>query len=233
MRGLLSLLLVGCGAVTPAPVADAGHWWDDTLGHCLPQGVAPSTIGQVVNRINALPHPVSVACVVASLPRPLTLVATMSVFSAQPAIDDHNPRVFIFSNGLVMSVVPAGSGAQLLELGEQVTAGRTLKGEIPFPVKEVLLASVPYAQVLMGNSQTNCALCHRNESPHEAIDGGFVSVAFRPDPGSLMSIAALKAELKTCDPAVDRPRCELLVALVGLGPSTEGRFPSQFELFVQ
>lgn len=233
---MLAALFLGCGATKPIDVPrDAGHWWDPALGACIASQAAPAprTIWQVVERINALPHPVSVPCVIASLPRPLTLVATTSVFSAQPADGRRSPRVFLMSDHLIFSVVPDGAGAKLLEFGEVFTEGRTLKAELPFPVTGPLALDAPFAQVRSGPTQTNCALCHRAEAPHPSVDGGFVSTAFRPDPGNLVPLSELQQQLAGCDPAVERGRCELLVAVLGLGPTRPGSFAKTFELFIQ
>lgn len=228
------MLLAACGAPKEPPPPDAGHWWDATLGGCLDQsGPAPRTIGQVVERINGLPRPVSVACLVASLPRPLSVVAVASVTSAQPADGRRSPRVFLFTDQLVLSVVPAGIGKDLLEFGEIVAPGRTLKAELPFPVTAALPQSAPYTHVLSGPYQTNCALCHRAEVAHPTVDAGFVSAAFRPNPGELVPLSELQAEVAPCDPATERARCELLTALFAFGATAQGKFPAAFELFIQ
>ncbi len=225
------LAMIGCGTSRPA-TPDAGAWWDKALDGCLAQeGPAPRTIPQMIERINALPHPVSVACVVASLPRPLELVATTSEFSAQPANGRRSPRVFILYDRLILSVVPDGLGSNLLEFGEVVSPGRTLKGELPFPVTAPLGLEAPFTHVLMGPSRTTCGLCHRAEAPHPSIDAGFVSIAFRPNPINLVPIDELRPELAACNPSVERARCELLVALLGLGAAVQGHFPAEFEVF--
>ena len=142
--------------------------------------------------------------------------------------------MFLMIDQLILSVVPAGAGAKLLEFSELITApSRTLKGELPFPVTAALPLEAPFTHVLMGQSQTNCALCHRAESPHPSIDGGFVSAGFRPDPGNLVPLTELQAELGKCDPAAERERCLMLVALLGLGPVKQGAFSTKFELFIQ
>lgn len=228
------MTLSACGAPPPVVAADAGAWWDGALGSCLVQaGEPPRTISQMVERINALPRPVSVACVIAGLPRPLSVVASTSVFSAQPAEGRRSPRIFILNDALILSVVPEGTGAKLLEFGQVVTAGRTLKGELPFPVTGALAPTAPFTQVLMGTSQSNCGLCHRAESPHPTIADSFVSAAFKPDPGNLVPLSELRAEQRSCDPQTERPRCELLTALLAFGTVVDGKFPSQFELFIQ
>ena len=231
--GAALLILCGCGSPMHS-AADAGAWWDKALGGCLAQqGPAPRTIPQMVERINALPHPVSVACVVASLPRPLTLVASTSVFSAQPADGRQSPRVFLLFDKLILSVALAGPGAKLLEFGELMTPSRTLKGELEFPVTGPLALDAPFTRVRMGADQTNCALCHRGESPYPAIEGSFVSTAFRPEPGNLIPLSEFRQQLAICDPVIAPDRCALWVALLGLGPTQQGAFSTKFELFIQ
>lgn len=87
--------------------------------------------------------------------------------------------------------------------------------------------------MLSGPTQTSCSLCHRAESPHPSVDGGFVSTAFRPEPGNLVPLSELQQKLASCDAAAERERCELLVALVGLGATPSGSFSTKFELFIQ
>ncbi len=233
--GLLVLLAMGCGPIKQPPAGpfDAGSWFDQALKGCRAQGPTPRTIPQMVERLNGLPRPVSIACVIASLPRPLTVVASTSAFSAQPADGRRSPRIFILGDRLILSIVPAGPGAKLLEFGELITATRTLKGELKFPITAQVPMEAPFTQVMMGNFQTNCSLCHRAESPHPSIDGGFVSAAFRPDPGNLVPLAELRELNASCDPNAERERCEILMALLGLGTTIEGKFPSQFELFIK
>lgn len=233
----MSAVLVACAACSAppeVPVPDAGHWWDVALAGCLAQqGPHPRTVGQVVERIDALPRPVTIPCLVASLPRPLSVVATTSAFSAQPADGRRSPRVFLMGDPLILSIAISGAGKDLLEFAERTDPARTLKAEVGFPVTGAIVPDDAFARVRTGPSQTNCGLCHRAEAPHPTVDGGFVSAAFRPNPGELVPLAELKAELASCDPASERDRCLRLIALLGLGPTTQGAFPSAFELFIQ
>ena len=101
-----------------------------------PPGVSarPRTIAETVALVNALPRPVTVACFLESLERPLYVNATRSFISLQPAVGNRSPRLFLMFEGMSMSVVPEGSGSKLIEFGEFVTPERTLKAEIKTPV---------------------------------------------------------------------------------------------------
>lgn len=220
-------MLVGCGSPkAPLLPEDAGTPWDK----CRLPGASPKTIQQVVDRINALPRPVDIPCVVAGLPRPLAVVASTSIFSAQPAEGRRSPRMFLMLDGLILAVVPEGTGRHLLEFGQIVAAGRTVKAELAFPIDGGVANNAPFDEVMMGPTQTNCALCHRFESPHDA---GFSSVGFKPDPGNLVPLSELRQQLAACDFTAEKDRCDLLYAVFGFGIVTDGKFPAQFELFVQ
>jgi hypothetical protein len=197
---------------------------------CLIEGETPQTIADVVERINKLPHPASVACFVASLPRPLSVVATTSDFSVQAASGEANPRLFILTDGLVLSIIPAGESSHLLELGEWVSTTRTIKAEIPFPIEAPITHDTPY-EVLNSPSITTCGLCHRNEVPTPERPGAFTSDAMRPLPQQHASLAALYAELEACDFVNDAERCEMLSALFDFGPVVEVSFSDELATF--
>jgi hypothetical protein len=175
---------------------------------------------------------VSVACFIASVPRPLNLSATYSTFSAQPAVGAKSPRIFLLQPGIALSVVPAGAGSHLIEMGEWVTPTRTLKGELELPVTQQLAPDAPLAHVAQSNGTTTCAICHRAEESHETIAGGFVSTAFRPNPGQDVKLPALIAEHQLCiDSGESSERCDLFHALFDFGPVKQGAFSSALELF--
>ena len=58
---------------------------------------SPDSIGDAVALINALPKPLTIACFVSALNRPLNLNLTTSTISVQPAIGVSNPRIFIIN----------------------------------------------------------------------------------------------------------------------------------------
>lgn len=239
---LLAAILVSCAGAPPTSDAGADAGVDAGTSHAsaalqacaaLSSSGDVSTIFTAVARLNALPEPVTPACFVASLPRPIDAVATISVVSAQPAAGRDSPRVFLLLPGLVASVVPDGDGASLLEFAEWTTPLRTLKGEVKFPVTTPLAPDAPLTRVHSNLGVTTCGLCHRNETPHDSIDGGFVSDAFRPDPGTLVPIAELAQRHAECPPGESTPRCEVLHALFDFGALRQGAFSPDVALFVQ
>jgi len=240
VRLALLLLFASCAGATPSPEdagTDAGPpprtHLDDCAAFASQGGVA--TITAAVERLNALPPPVNPACFVASLPRPLEAVATTSLLSAQPAASRASPRVFLLLPGLVVSVVPEGAGASLLEFGEWTSTSRTLKGEVAFPLDGGLAPDAPFTRVHSNLGVTTCGLCHRNEVPHPSIDAGFVSDAFRPDPGTLVPMSEVAAQHAACGegPVDAGSRCELFHALYDYGTVRQGAFSSDVALFVQ
>jgi hypothetical protein len=236
---LLGALLssVALGACSPAPEAEP-----DPLAPCAALGgEPPRTIGDAVARIDALPE-ASLVCFVASLPRPLQLVATSSPFSLQPADGASSPRIFILGDGLFMSVVPTGPGSELLELGEQVELGeatkpRTVKGELHFPLTQPVSPSAPYDEV-REEYGTRCGVCHRQEVPHPTLPGAFVSEPYRPREDTLIAFSDLRAMRAACDErdvdagaAEEDDPCPLLCALFDYGPVQPGLFSSEISTF--
>lgn len=235
LRGLISLLLLtGCGQVMPPPVVpDAGNWFDDELTRCRIGGEPPHTVDDVIARINALPMPVTVPCFTASLPRPLSIVATTSRFSAQPAGGPEDPRIFIFTAGSLLSIVTDGQGRNLLEVGELVTTSRTLKAEIAFPVTAPITRDAAYAHLDYVPASTSCGLCHTGEEAHPAHPFARVSIAFRPPARTLMSLQRARGFAAACDPAVQRERCLAWASILEFGEVVEGAFPASFADFIR
>ncbi|MEW5740030.1 MAG: hypothetical protein AB1938_13945 [Myxococcota bacterium] len=231
---LTALCVAGCAGSTP-PAEDAGSHAGLHLNACaaLRSAGDVGTIFAAVERLNSLPPPVTPACFTASLPRPVDAVATMSLLSAQPAAGRESPRVFLLLPGLVVSVVPDGDGASLLEFAEWTSTTRTLKGELKFPLPPGgVPLDAPLTRVHSNLGVTTCGLCHRNETPHPTIDGGFVSDAFRPDPGTLVPISEVAAQHTACGEDAG-PRCEVLHALFDFGPVRQGKFSDEVDLFVK
>jgi hypothetical protein len=191
-------------------------------------GDAPRTISDVVARINALPEPASVACLVASLPRPLSLVATTSPSSAQPADGRDSPRVFIVSDTLTISVVAGGYAENLLEFGQWVTPLRSLKAELEFPLARPISDQAPYERVLSPDHATTvCRLCHSNETAHETIPGAFVSDALSVATYYDLPLDDLRAVRDGCtrsSGSAGDARCDILRALLDYGEVRQGAF---------
>jgi hypothetical protein len=186
----------------------------------------------VIARLNALGPGTDGACFVASLPRPLAVTATIGTTSAQPANGRGAPRLFFMLPKIVISAVPAGDGNKVIELGEWAGSTRTIKGEIAVPVAGALGADAAFLRVLQGSARTTCATCHRGEEPHPTIPNAFVSLAFKPEPGTSVTVTELEELHHLCSVAEDdSPRCGMIHALFDHGEITQGEFSPVVETF--
>lgn len=196
----------------------------------LPAGVSgsPVSIEDVVSILNALPKPVSLPCFIESLDRPLRLFASQSSASAQPSTGANNPRFFLFSGPLIMTVTPDGPGANLLEMAVLRAGGTmSLKAELVFPITGPVSASAPYDQVRSGNG-TSCRVCHTTESVDTSIAFtlAYQSSAFRALPATEVPFAAAKSQYTSCNPLSEPDRCELLKMIFGAGAAIRQDFPA-------
>lgn len=199
-----------------------------------PMGLAsPSSIAQVVDWINALPKPLSLACFLDTLARPLPVYASESLFSAQPAVGRRSPRMFLFADTLIMTITPDGEGSHLLEFGERRTTSTSLKGEIPFPVTAELEPAAPYDHLIVDDRFTTCSGCHDNEEPDPSITvaRAFISRAIRPAPAERVGLEELHGEARDCDALVEPERCAMLVAVFGQGGLVNAEFPATVPTF--
>lgn len=225
-----SLLLASCAEPPQPPPEERAH----TAGCQAPPNVTnqPRSIAQTVDLLNALPKPLSLPCFVEALGRPLPLHAARSELSAQAA-GRRSPRLFVYLEPLVMTLVPEGPGAQLLELGEQLPDRRSSKAELKFPIEGPVLPAQPFEQALFTADTTGCAFCHADEERDTRIADApaFASQALRPLDRHRVPIDALGIELENCDAAVEPARCALLDALLGWGKLVDWDFPPDMATF--
>lgn len=227
--GLLTccVAVLACGA--PSDDADTGAPapFEVEATCARPDGVttSPRSIGEVVALVNALPMPVTLTCVLEVLDRPLSLVAAVSPFSAQPSEDPDSPRLFIMGDALIMTVVPIGDGSHGLELAEFTAPGRSLKGEIGFPVEAPIDDAEPYRHVLIGGVN-GCGLCHLDEQLELQLGDvpAYSSIALAPEPERIVSPAFVEAYARDCDAETEPERCGLLAAVFGHGTVVPGHF---------
>jgi hypothetical protein len=195
---------------------------------------SPGDVEQAVQLLNALPKPTSVACFVESLARPLTVYATSSPFSAQPALSPASPRLFIKLGQLWLSVVIDGDSSYLMEFGYLIDQEqmRSIKGELQLPLDAAIAPSAPFDRVRYQNG-TVCGLCHLDEHQEMgvAFATAFSSAAFRPRPDSRVSLDNLRIANQTCDWQVEPHRCEMLSAVFDSGEVSEVPFPDTMKTF--
>ena len=199
---------------------------------------APRNIEQVVDLINSLPKPVTVACFVESLDAPLKVFASNSVASLQLSTGPEDPRWFIFSLPLIMSVTSDGPGAELLEMGVLLPGHRrTLLGELRMPVETEIAHALPYERIGQDLGTTCGFFCHQNEArdPSITFAKAFVSKAIRAAADSEVTLASLRDVLARCKSpsgksagtsAGTSARCELLHALLVTGRGQREDFPA-------
>jgi hypothetical protein len=234
--GLLLWVSVGCAQDAAATQPEDAAISDVPSDPCAAAALTepPRSVSDVVDHLNRLPKPTSLPCLVTSLPRPLPLHATRSILSAQPAVGQRSPRVFVLYDQLILSVALDGMGKDLLEFGERRPDARTLKAEIAFPVEAALSHAAPFEHVLFQEGQSTCAFCHSAEARDDSIDftQAFVSVAYRPtERQSQVSIAEMAEQLALCDHDAEPFRCAMLESLFARELPYEQAFPSEFVTF--
>lgn len=230
-------IIFGCGSEQIAErdvSAIVAHYPEDLSRCSAPENANISGIESVVQWINAMPKPLTLACFIASLPRPLAYNATSSTFSLQPAVGEHNPRIFINFGKLWLSFVPQEDvekkvnsetgeeeyfwdedGIQLLEMSVEVDSDRlhpqSIKGELTFPVLDTLPRNAAYARVLRESNpeQSRCSsACHASEVIVDTVDGVpvFRSIMLRPLRVSDISHSYLVHQYLSCDPELNTGR---------------------------
>ncbi len=226
----------GDGAVGPANRGDSsGAVLAEQLADCAaasPQD-SPRSILEAVAQVNALPKPLTLPCFIATLPRPLAVQASQSVFSAQPALGRRSPRMFIFSDPLLMTIVPDGSGSHLLEFGQRHSETSSIKGELEFPVLGALRDEDAFERLIYMDRFTTCSACHAGEVPAEdiAFTKAFVSQALRPASSERVGLAEMLAEARACNVEAEPERCAMLQAVFGAGDVVDHDFPDSVATF--
>lgn len=189
----------------------------------------PTTIDKVIELASALPKPLEIHCFLEALQPPLKIYAVDSVASAQPSSGKGNPRIFIIFDKLILSVVPAGEGRDLLELSQIVSRDLSVKGEIEFPVKTQLLPSAPYTRILDGRfGATSCVFCHNQESAYPAITTGpaYQSLLIAPSFSQRVRQDYMRFQTTNCDNTVDPFRCQMLRSIYKFGQAQDGAWPN-------
>lgn len=207
-----------------AGTVQAGPHANAALVKCAESKGDIASIGDVVTRLNGIiAKGGDGACFVATLPRPLSVVATLNMASAQPAGGRGAPRIFFMLPKVVITAVPDGDGSKVIELGEWTGSTSTIKGEFALPVTTPLAADAPFKRILQGTDRTVCATCHKAEAPHPTIANAFISDALRPT--QLVTLEELEELHTLCTNAgTVSTRCDFIHALFDFGEVTQGAF---------
>jgi hypothetical protein len=205
------------GAVQPAAEREPCAPAPGTTG-------SPSSIAETVELVNGLPKPGSLPCFLEALDRPLRLVATQSFFSAQPAMGRRSPRIFLFREGIIHSIVPEGNARNLLEMGEATSPGRSIKAELEFPIIENVTLAAAFERLPLDDI-TTCGVCHDGRVPALGIEGAVESEVLRPADRELVPLAELEDEARRCDGELEPERCAMLGALFQHGEVIAAEFP--------
>jgi hypothetical protein len=224
------VLLLACGQMPARSSIDAAGDAAPVQARCRPTAgvsAAPQSIADVVALANALPRPLTLPCFLESLDRPLGAQPIVSVVSLQPSSGVRNPRIFLFWDKLIVSVVPDGMGRSLLEMGQLVDVDRSLKAELGFPITGPVDPATPFARVFKGQG-TSCGFCHSAEAPAGDVGGApsFASTAFAPSARSLQDLSVVRHERDICDDGAEPDRCAFLRALFDFGEVRAQGFPA-------
>ncbi|MFT6631856.1 MAG: hypothetical protein ACJAS4_001817 [Bacteriovoracaceae bacterium] len=173
----------------------------------------PKTIDEVTDLINALPKPLSLPCFIESLSRPLKVSLTLSKLSAQPAVGNDTPRIFLFIDNLILSVAPDGKGKDLLELSLLYTDRKSLKAELEFPIYEEISYTAGFDRIDIGG-RSSCNGCHNAEAVDPSITNAiaYTSVAIKPE--TYMDLTDFQHENYKCELATNLDyRCQMIMSL--------------------
>jgi hypothetical protein len=104
---------------------------------------------------------------------------------------------------------------------------------VSLPYVAPLDAGMPFGRVLLAGGGTGCGLCHRYETPDPAMNGGFVSDAYKPATDTEVKLDAVAALHRACvDAAEVSARCDLLHAVFDLGEVQQGTFGAEVDVFL-
>lgn len=220
-------------ATPPAPDAPA----DGCPARPANVSATPASVSDAVALANGLlgANPsLSIDCFLAALARPLTVVGSVSTFSLQPSVDGaRDPRLFLFSDKLILSVVPSGSGSPFVELAEITAPLRTIKAQLgPFPLTAPIAAAAPYDDVRQG-AGTVCGSCHPAEEqvPQITVTAAFESAVLQPFTTDLVPLDRMQTDTASCDVQQDAARCAILKGVFGHGAVVPGAFPADAQTF--
>ena len=218
---LILIFFTGC-------TADKGQESVSSSCSNVPESLrAPKNIEDTIALLNALPKPLTIDCFLTSLKGPLNVFAVNSTFSAQPAVDQQSPRIFLIKEKFVLSVVPSGVGRNLLEFGEFIGGAESFKGEVEFPVMDTISTGQIVGHVSQTTTVSTCVTCHAGErlAPYKTLGNMFASKFIRPSESQRVLQVYLKNQASNCDSSLNKLRCDILKAIFISGQAVDASFP--------
>jgi hypothetical protein len=177
--------------------------------------------------IAQLPKPLELECFLKNLKRPLSINATSSKMSVQPAVSAQDPRIFIFKGNLVLSFVTAGNGSLVLEFSEWKSDVRSIKGEIEIPVVSNFKPVDAFTRTIT-DGRTTCSGCHTSEQAEYVYNGVqmYSSKTLKPTSSTKVTLQELQAEYYLCQAQSSKSRrCAIYSALLSEGQVSDIDFP--------
>ena len=196
--------------------------------NCPDQEFDPKSINDLMTMISQLPKPLELECFLKNLKRPLSINATSSKMSVQPAVSAQDPRIFIFKGNLVMSFVTAGEGSLILEFSEWKSDVRSIKGEIEIPVVSNFKPVDAFTRTITDN-RTTCSGCHTGEQTESIYNGiqMYSSRTLKPTTSTKVTLPELQAQYYLCQSQSSKGRrCAIYSALFSKGQVSDIDFPA-------
>lgn len=188
--------------------------------------INPLTVNQVVELINRIEKPVTVSCLISFLEAPLKIYAVNNQASAQAAASFESPRIFIFNQNLILSVVPDGDGKDFVEMSEVVGIFRSIKAELKFPINDIIVSGDAFRSIINNQGVSTCRGCHDNAEVANQITTGpaFITDMVLPDPNKRVPATNLNFWARNCDVNSNPFRCEMLKVIMINGKAEESNF---------
>lgn len=239
MKFLWSLILISmfsCEQVQQSVTdeqesAESNQEFTSTVASCPKADIeedlrSPKTINEVTDLINALPKPLELPCFLKSLKRPLFMNITASRLSAQPADGEASPRIFLFSERLILSVVPSGRGSPYLELSEMYGDTNSIKAELEFPIEEEIEYRTGFDAINTGG-RTSCSACHNGETRDPRFPDYEVYLSTAIKPNRNLEFDDFKMEFYNCElQSSPDKRCQMINAIFKQGEVYPADFPT-------
>jgi hypothetical protein len=183
----------------------------------------PTTFEGVVDLVNKLPKPVTVNCFLYNYDHPLEIFAVDNQLNAQPSGGPDNPRIFIFKDDFMISVVPLGGGKDNIEFSKIVNEGKSVKGDLHFPIEETIEDDEIFSNIINeANDGTVCRLCHGQESLYSGLS--YSSNIIVPEENLRITKQDLSEEIKKCRTETSS-RCAMINYIYSAGEVSDISWP--------